>query len=156
MKNISIAQTLAVWAWICFSFANFPLFWNRILFPKDDITGFWKFLPPKLIFPVDLKYVIWFCLAFWETEESIYISSGSEGFFLIFSKFKPTHRRGRVSSKSHLSHDWSISLWNTYEKKRQVHCKTKKFIKTRAKKATLCVFSTYVGSSVTLANSITN
>ena len=24
---------------------------------------------------------------------------------------------GGVSSKPHISHDWSISLWNTYEKK---------------------------------------
>ena len=33
---------------------------------------------------------------------------------------------GGVNSKSHISHDWSTSLWNTYEKKsRKIHCKTK-------------------------------
>ena len=40
------------------------------------------------------------------------------GFFLRFSKcLNSLTEGGGVSSKSHISHDWSTSLWNTYEKK---------------------------------------
>ena len=40
------------------------------------------------------------------------------GFFFRFSQsLKPLTGGGGVNSKSHLSHDWRTSLWNTYEKK---------------------------------------
>ena len=107
MKIISIAQTLAVWQVDrTQKIGKFSSFWE---------PGFQKFIPPKLIFLVDLKYVIWFCLAFWETGESTYISSGSEDFFFRFSEsLNLMTEGGGVHSKSC---DYSTSLWNTYKKK---------------------------------------
>ena len=120
MKIISIAQTLAVWQVDrTQKIGKFSSFWE---------PGFQKFIPPKLIFLVDLKYVIWFCLAFWETGESTHISSGSEDFFFsIFWKFKPYDRRGRSSFKiSHIPRLEHIPMEHLWEKSRQIYCKTKK------------------------------
>ena len=64
----------------------FVFFGTKFCCQKNNITGFQKFLLLRLIFPVDLKYVIWFCLAFWEMEESICIYSGSEEIFCDFLK----------------------------------------------------------------------
>ena len=74
-------------------------------------------------FSVDLKYVIWFCQAFWETGKSICISSGSEDFFSIFSKFKPSDRRGRSQFKiSPIPWLEDIPMEHLWEKSTQIHC----------------------------------
>ena len=81
---------------------------------KNDITGFQKFIPPKLRF----KICNLILPSLWETGESICISSGSEDFFFLFSQsLNPMTEGGGVNSNFHISHDWSTSLWNTYEKK---------------------------------------
>ena len=61
-------------------------FVNQILPAKNDITGFQKSLKRYLIFPIDLKNVIYFCRAIWERGEPICFSSGSEEFFFDFVK----------------------------------------------------------------------
>ena len=35
----------------------------------------------------------------------------------ISQSLNPMIEGGGVNSKSHISHDWKTSLWNTYEKK---------------------------------------
>ena len=65
-------------------------------------------------------------------------------FFLRFSQsLNPLTEGGWVNSKSHLSHDWSTSLWNTSEKKvGKFTAKQKKMILSspRVKKAILALF----------------
>ena len=65
---------------------KFLFFVNQILPAKNDITGFQKSLKRYLIFPIDLKNVIYFCQAIWERGEPICFSSGSEEFFFDFVK----------------------------------------------------------------------
>ena len=77
---------MAVWQVIKNKKTGNLFFVNQILPAKNDITGFQKSLKRKLIFPIDLKNVIYFCLAIWERGESICFPSGLEECLCDFVK----------------------------------------------------------------------
>ena len=75
--------------------------------------------------------------------------------FGFFQSLNPLAERGEINSKSHLSHDWSASLWRTCAKKvSKFIAKQKKLILRipRPKKAIFSVFSIYLGQSEILGN----
>ena len=82
--------------------------------PKNDITGFQKFLTPKLSFTVDLKMYFVFAYPSGKRENQ-------------YTKFKTPGSRGRGQFKIS-SIPWLEHIPTEYfgEKSKHIHCKTKK------------------------------
>ena len=86
---------------------------TKFCFLKMTLQDFKNSYHPNL----DLKYVIWFCLAFGKQENQYVFPVVLRIFFFLFSQsLNPMTEGGGVNSNFHISHDWSTSLWNTYEK----------------------------------------
>ena len=118
---------------------SFVFLRTKFCFLKMTLQDFKNSYHPNL----DLKYVIWFCLAFGKQENQYVFPVVLRIFFFIFSKFKPYDRRGRGQFKlSHIPWLEHIPMEHLWEKSRKIHCKTKKMIlrSPREKKAILSLF----------------